>query len=170
MPKLFSKKKEENSIMNIALIIFVVIAIIYGIVLILKNSFQKPIVYNSSNIQQYISDENLVKSDYFYNLDTQVANFLEAVDKEMYFELYQILISNYNKIYSKNELTKILKKYKEEIFIYDANDLKLDYTGHVINVYNIDKNRYLVQLDFNDGNFYMILGMGRNKYNFTIVE
>ena len=138
--------------------------------MLIKASLEKPMIYNTDNIKQYIKEDNLLKSDYFYTLDAQVANLLESVDKEMYFEIYQILITNYNKIYSKSDLTKILKNYRENIFIYESNNNNTKFNGHVLNVYNIDKNKYLVQLDFNNGDFYLILGMGRNKYNFTIVE
>lgn len=169
MAKIFSKKKEENQLTNILLIIFAIIAIIYGIIMVVKNNLEKPIPYNSNNIKEYINEENLLKNDYFYTLDAEVANFLEAVDKDMYFELYQILISNYNKIYSKSELTKILKGYKENIFIYEKNNIN-KYNGHVVNAYILDKERYLVQLDFNNKNFYLILSNGLKEYNFTIVE
>lgn len=170
MAKIFTKKKEQSQVVNIAVIIFVIVAIIYGIITIVKNSMERPMPYTSNNIKEYIKEENLLKSDYFYTLDAEVANFLEAVDKEMYFELYQILINNYNKIYSKSELTEILKGYKENIFIYKSTNENTKYNGHVVNVYTLDNSRYLVQLDFDNNNFYLVFGTGLNKYNFTIVE
>lgn len=170
MKNIFSKKKEENSTVNLILLVIFAIAIMYAIVLLIKSSFDKPIVYNTNSIKQYITDQNLVTSDYFYTLDSQVANFLEAVDRELYFDLYRILIDKYNKIYSKNELTDILKGYRQNIFNYTDDKLEIDYTGHVINAYSIGNYRYLVQLDFNNGNFYIILGNGQDSYNFTIVE
>ena len=170
MKNIFSKKKEENTTVNYILVIIFAIAIIYAVILLIKNSFDKPIIYTKNNIKEYITEENLVKTDYFYNLDSQVANFLEAVDREMYFDLYQILLDKYNNIYSKNELTNILKEYKKNVFLYEKDKVIIDYTGHVINAYNIGNNRYLVQLDFNEGDFYIVLGYGKDSYNFTIVE
>ena len=169
MKNIFTKKKEENTTANYILVIIFAIAIIYAVILLIKNSFNKPTIYTTNNIKEYITEENLVKTDYFYNLDSQVANFLEAVDREMYFDLYKILLDKYNKIYSKNELTNILKEYKKNVFIYDK-DKVIDYTGHVINAYNMANDTYLVQLDFSEGDFYIILGYGRDSYNFTIVE
>ena len=63
--------------------------------MLIKASLEKPMIYNTDNIKQYIKEDNLLKSDYFYTLDAQVANLLESVDKEMYFEIYQILFLLY---------------------------------------------------------------------------
>ena len=174
--KIFDKKEKKasntnkDSNLNVVLFIFLVVAVIYGIILVVRNTSEKPTPYNSSNIKEYINEQNLVKSDYFYSLDAEVANFLEAVDKEMYLELYQILIQGYNKIYSKGELTEILKEYKQNVFNYEGKNNLTKFDAHLLNAYSIDGNKYLLQLDFNNGEFYLILGNGRNKYNFTIVE
>ena len=170
MKNIFSKNKEENQIVNYAIIIFFIIALLYVIIVLIKDSIGKPNIYNTNNIKEYILEDNLVKSDYFYTIDSQVANFLEAVDRELYSDIYKLLMEKYNKIYSRSELTDILKNYRENIFKYTDDKLEIDYTGHVINVYALENRKYLVQLDFNNNNFYMIFGSGKDTYNFTIVE
>ena len=166
--KIISKNETKKvNYTNIFVIAFFLIALIYLIFIIIKNSFTPQTIFYRNNLKQYTSDENLLVSNYFYQIDLQVANFLEAVDREMYSELYDILDENYKKVYSKKQIESILKKYRNEIFIYDE---KKSYTEHLINVYKIDDRKYLAQLDFDNGNFYVILSNGRKGYNFILVE
>lgn len=173
---LLSKKDEINndennsniSIKNILIIAFFGIAIIYIIIVLLKSSFEDPIIYSENNLSQYITNESIVKSDYFYVVDEEIANFLEAVDREMYSELYNIMDSKYKRVYSKKFITDYLENCKENIFKYD--DKNKEYTGHLINLYKLPSNQYLAQLDFNDEKFYIIISEGKRAYNFTIVE
>ena len=160
------KDKEKLSVSSIFFIIFFVIALIYVIILFIKSGFEKPEVYYSNNLEQYQTKENLVKTDYFYTIDAIVANFLEAVDKEMYSDLYNIVDDKYKKIYSKNYIVDYLKEAKEKYLIYPSD--KKEFTGHVVKVYSLDDITYLVQLDLN--NFNLIITQGRKGYNFTIVE
>ena len=173
--KLLLKKDDKNgenngsriSVYNLIIILFFIIALIYVIFLFIKSGFEKPEVYYKSNIESYITSGNLVTSDYFYTLDLMSANFLEAVDKEKYNELYDILNDSYKKIYSKSKITNYLKELREKVFVYDNTKT---FTEHVINAYVLNNNSYLLQLDFDNENFYLVLFNGRKGYNFTIVE
>jgi len=170
--RLLLKKDDKNgeskiSIYNLIIIIFFIIALIYVIFLFIKAGFEKTEVYYKSNIKSYITSDNLVTSDYFYTLDLMSANFLEAVDKEKYNELYSILEDSYKKVYSKSKITNYLKELKEKVFVY--GDTKI-FTEHVINAYTLNNDSYLLQLDFDNENIYLVLFNGRKGYNFTIVE
>ena len=173
--ELLNKKDENNeensgiSIKNIVIIGLFAVAIIYIIIVLLKSSFEAPIIYSESNLSQYITNENIVKSDYFYAVDEEMANFLEAVDREMYNELYSIMDAKYKRIYSKKFITDYLKNCKDNIFKYD-NEKNKNYSGHLINLYQLKSGKYLAQLDFNDEKFYMVISEGKRTYNFTIVE
>lgn len=157
------------SVKNMIIIGLFSVAIIYIIIVLLKSSFEKPILYSESNLSQYTTSENLVKNDYFYVIDAEIANFLEAVDRELYNELYNIMDSKYKREYSKSFIIDYLKNCKENIFKYD-NEGKKKFTEHLINLYRLPSGQYLAQLDFNDEKFYMIISEGKKSYNFTIVE
>ena len=161
--------ESKISIKSVIVIGLFVVAIIYVIFILLKSSFEKPVVYSESNLSQYTTDANLVKSDYFYAIDSEIANFLEAVDREMYDELYNIMENKYRRIYSKKYITDYLKNCKENIFKYESNS-KNKYNEHLINLYSLSEGKYLAQLDFNDEKFFMIISEGKKNYNFTIVE
>lgn len=171
MLNVFSKKKEnENlSISNILIAIFLIIAIFYTSISLIRSSLEKKVIYTKENINQYMNEENLIKSDYFYVLDSQISNFLTGIDKDMYSELYGIYIDQYKKFRSKSEITKILKKYKDEVFKYSENEEK-NHFGHLVNAYQLPDSIYLVQLDFDNEKFYMLLQTRKNKYNFAIIE
>lgn len=174
---LFLKKNELNnneddseskiSKTTIIILVFFGIALVYAIIMIIKINFTKPIIYYKNNIEQYTTSDNILNSDYFYTIDLQVANFLEAVDREMYNELYNIFDSRYKSMYSKNDVINKLKEYKNDVFKYGKVPT---YTEHVQNVYVLSDKEYLVQLDFNNNEFYMLITMGMRGYNFAIVE
>lgn len=163
------EKKEKNSILLMLALVLFIIGIIYVFGMIAKSFAEKPIKYTNDNIEEYISKSTIVNSNVFYILDSKVANFLEAVDREMYSDLYSILADNYNKIYSRSDIISSLKRYRSEVFKYnDGNEHK--YIGHLKNAYLLEDGNYLVNLDFNEGNFYLIIGNSRNGYSFAIVE
>ncbi len=168
MIKLF-KKKEDSIIAKILVGVFFVFSLIYVLIVFIKNSFNKPDIYYSSDLPKYTISENLVLNANFYVTDARIANFLEAVDKEMYNQIYEILDGEYSKIYSKNDVKEILTEYKKNIFKYDEN-IEKKYTGHVINVYQIGVGKYLTQLDFNNNNFYIVISDSLKGYTFSIVE
>lgn len=165
----FQREKKNNSVVTLLIIIFFIVAVIYSIIMLISNAFTKPEIYYKTNIEAQTEELDKVYNNMFYILDNQVANFLEAVDRQMYSRLYAILENNYDKVYSRSEVIKHLKEYRENIFKYSDGKSHV-YTGHLLNAYTLENGKYLLQLDFDDGNFYMVIGSGQKNYTFTFVE
>lgn len=163
------EKKEKGTVSLVVAIILFFVGLVYVFGMIANSFTEKPIHYTKENIQDYISEAEVVASNTFYVLDAKVANFLEAVDKEMYSELYSILTDNYSKIYSMTTVISNLKRYRSDIFLYN-DDKEHEYIGHLVNAYLLDDGNYLVNLDFDNKNFYLIIGNSRKGYSFTLVE
>lgn len=163
------EKKEENKVIKIAVLILFVISLLFFVITMIRKAFNKSEPYYLDNISEYIISENLILDKKFYVLDEEVANFLEAVEKEMYNELYNIHISSYSNNYSRAYIKEILQEYRKDIFKYDDND-ENKYIGHLLNAYKIENGKYLLQLDFNNGQFFIVIQEVLKGYNFTIVE
>lgn len=141
-----------KSILTILLALIILFSIIYSIVSVINSMIQKPVLLNSSKLDEYINDENMI-TDYnsFYFAEACVGNLIEGCKREMYNELYNLYLNDYIKQYSKDEVISKLRAFN----LQDI-DYKLNY------LYKVD-NLYLLDVQIDDSQTYMIFDLANSK-------
>lgn len=166
--------KKIQSYFNIVLVLFAIFGIGYFIFSVIKNKITVPERMTSKTIVESLTKENLVKSNQtFNNLDKCLSNFIEACVSEKYDELYDIMISNYKKIYSKSEAKKIFEEYKNNFLTSNDAEEYTDLEGNLINAYKSDNGGYILVVENKTKSnmyLYVIFDDYLGTYNYALID
>ncbi|MEG1990101.1 MAG: hypothetical protein RR144_03795 [Clostridia bacterium] len=137
--------------LNIFILFMFVVTIVYGIIMMLYNTFNIENINNinvisKENIDIYLTDKNLVKNDYtiFYSLENCIQDIITSLHENKTSDVYNILIKDIkSRVGSKEKLVE----YYNLNFKYETNGL-MDVIGYqninnLKEVYKADKNVYI---------------------------
>lgn len=130
--------KKLQSYLRTVLIVFWIIVLIFFIGLWIYNAFKKVEALDTSKLDEYMTEQNLVTAyNVFGLLENCTNSFYEALLSEQYDELYKATGEATKDNLSKSEIIQKYKKYGKEIL---GTDNVLD--GHKINLKKAYKTDY----------------------------
>lgn len=155
--------KKIQLYLNIVLILFFVLAVIYFAVVFIINLFKEKEVITSNNLSEYIKQSEMVVNYYQFGIvENCMSNFYEAMLQEDYDSIYSIVGDVTKKNYPKNRIISELKNYRSILGIDDVltgSDVWLDkayvYKGDYIAKICNSKNDTQIYMIFNYDSRYM---------------
>ncbi len=160
--------KKIQSYLNIVLILFAIVGIIYFVINVIIGMFKEEKIITKENLDEYITQDKLVTSYGLFNaLEECTSNLLSTYMKEEYSEIYKIVGEKTKKAYSKDEIITILTKYAKDILnvqdIMSGNRIWLD------KAYRID-DRYIAEIksNYSEEALYLIFNLDTHSLTYTI--
>ena len=152
-----------KNILTIILVVFIIVAIVYGIVNLIISAFQKPELITYENIDEYISEAEVVTnySTYFFVEDC-LENLIEGCMQDKYEKLYDIYIDEYTKEYSKSE---IISKLKAIVARAKSSDIDYTFEYNLNKVYSVN-DQYLAEITIDGSKTYMIFEQTSKGYSY----
>jgi ABC-type maltose transport system permease subunit len=138
--------------LNMFILFMFVVAIVYGIIAVIFNSFNKDNINNSTpvqpqNVDVYIKEENLLTNDYstFFTLENCIHSIIATLNEDKISDVYNILIDDV-----KNQIGKDKSKlidYCNQNFKYEVVS-GMDIEGYqnlnnLKQVYKVDNSNYI---------------------------
>jgi len=160
--------KKLQGFLNIVLVLFVVVAIIYFVIASITNLFKKDIFIRKNELKNYVVEDKLVTTySIFNNLEQCVSNLHEAMINQEYDGIYYIIGKNTKNTFSKEQIMNKLKEYRATYFGTMVNDevvqlsLKKAYTTEA---------GYLIELTCNVSSepLYMVVNIDFSEKTYTI--
>lgn len=188
--------KKINISTNIILVIIFIIAFIVFIISAIGEFFQKKGVIDTSNINKYIINENVIDEtgntikaanlvkDYntFYSLQDASENFIQYVIDNKYSQTYNVISDEMRKKYSRKEYEDNIKKIYNERFSIDSvnkntsgQDVEINSfnnSNNLLRVYKISDTEYICQTkDINSNTLDMgIRLLNNNSYEVFYIQ
>lgn len=137
--------------LNLFILFMFVFAIIYGLIVIIYKSFNADSIYNvnyvnEQNVDIYLTNENLVKTDYttFFALERCVQDIITSLNEGRENDVYNILISDLKKKVGKSST---LVEYYNNNFKYEVSkDMYISgyqNSDNLKQAYKIDGDTYI---------------------------
>ncbi len=159
-----------KTILTIALIVIVIFAIGYSIIKLIISAFETPELITMDTLSKYTKETNVITSysTYFY-YENCMKNLVEACQKELYKELYNIYIDDYKNEITNDEIVNKLKAIREMLIPKDIDD---DIKYNLKKLYYAGTN-YLAEIEINNYTIYLVFAETNSKeidYNFALVK
>lgn len=159
-----------KTILTIILVVILIFSIGYSIVRVIISAFEKPNLITLENIKEHLLEEKVITSySTYYNFESCLNNLMQACNKEMYNELYNIYIDDYAKEHTKEQIINSLKNIKSMLTPKDMDE-EVKYS--LDKLYSVD-NQYLARVSINENIVYVVFSEAASKalhYNFAIVK
>ena len=154
--------KKLKSIFKVIFSIFIIVAIIIGLISMLFTEKKEVDAITSDEIALYVIDKNLVVDYSMYSyLEACFENLIEGTKKEKFEELYNIYIEDYKEMYTQEEITAKLKEFSSDKAVCEFE--KAYNAGSV----------YIIEYTLNNKVEYMFMQLVYSEmadYNFAIVK
>ena len=157
--------KKVQVYLNIVLVLFSIVAIIYFIGTWIVGLFKERNIVTKENLNNYIIEENLVTSYSLFNiLEKCTTNLYEAMVNGSYNDIYTIVGSDTKANMSRDEIITLLKNYSTNIF--GTADIMSGSSVTLKKVYTFEK-KYIAEINstFSQESLFIIYDI--DLYNLT---
>lgn len=157
--------KKIQSYLNIVLLLFALIGVIYFVITLVIDMFKTEEVISKENLESYITQDNLVTSHYVFGiLEKCVDNMLETYKTGEYSQMYDVIGEKTRKRYSKDEITSILAEYGKNIL--GIENIEIGHRIWLNKAYLVD-NSYIAEIKSTNSTESMYLIINLDQYDLT---